>query len=460
MAWAFVASRGTAVGKADSTTQTLSPSAALPAGAVAALYVVWDNFDGTPDDADEINLSVTDTQGNTWTRLKEWQCATTSALTGVDVAIFVSKLATALATSDTITVTNAVASPGTTAKGMGLAEFSVAAGKTWEKDSESASHASHGGTTVTSGTISGRPSQEYLCLGFAASEDNVANGQDADYTLISSFVTSGGAFAVNVAGRAQYRIAILTGDTFNGSVLGNDHVGMLILVKEVDEGGVAYSRTVTDALGLLDSRDQVGVTKREVTDGLGMADPTARVHGAIREATDSLGLLDPMTASIVLKSEITDPLGFLDSRAMTMGHGRVLTDPLGLVDSQAQMVIARRTIIDVLGLLDPRVVAAAYFRSQTDSLGLVDQATYVQAAPITRAITDALGLQDSRSFVVGYRRAVIDLLGLRDSESVFPPPIPQGVPWRIGRGRVFDSKKGGTVAGRDFQEAIQDEQGQ
>src|SRR5688500_7146077 len=114
--------RGNFTHKTASTTWDVSPSGNLATGNYALLAVVCDN----PGTAEGITsgISVTDTNGNTWLRLREQTEANTAAGTGVSIALFISsRLTEALTTSDVITITF---SASVTAKGAGLAELSAA----------------------------------------------------------------------------------------------------------------------------------------------------------------------------------------------------------------------------------------------------------------------------------------------------------------------------------------------
>jgi hypothetical protein len=228
------------------TALAFSPTGAVPVDKLAIVLAVWDNVD--TDNAEDTNkLTVSDTQVNAWARAGEAQYSAGGALDGVLAGIFYSTITTQIETTDTITITS---SANGTAKGATLATFNrdtskqtMVAGKGYERIAASAAY---------SVSVSGLPSEEHLWIGVNAIEgDNISsNGADTTYTLITqgglgSWGPTGGS-AANVGGRAGYKIAVDTGETYDRSALATlDRCTILVAFREsTGEGSFATRRSI------------------------------------------------------------------------------------------------------------------------------------------------------------------------------------------------------------------------
>lgn len=201
MTWAHVAHRGSANTKTAGATLGVNPSAAIAAGRVVVVRI------GSGTGGVAIS-SVTDSQGNTYSLLGQ---ASHANATG---GAYVSQLATALGTGDTITVTWAAS---TGAKSVGLEEFSVSAGSTISIDGTAGTDANNTNAPVPA--VSGLSSIERLFVGaggFRDAFDAQAITQDADYGPAGAnpVGTTGGATNSNAANWWGFRVATITGDTW------------------------------------------------------------------------------------------------------------------------------------------------------------------------------------------------------------------------------------------------------
>lgn len=224
--------RGNTSEKVSDTTLALTPSAGLAAGNYGVLLAVTDNVD--TDEGVTNDLFVTDTQGHTWTKIREQTEATGAGAAGITAAILIAPLTNGLTTGDSITLT---VGASVTAKGLRLMELSVGAGNTLEVAAAEGNNAS--AATSYSVTISGLASVSRLYIGMTAIERDVANaaGQanpDVDYTVLADVGSTGGGDTSNVAARTGHRTLIGTGDTYDRSGFdAADRTNILVALEEV-----------------------------------------------------------------------------------------------------------------------------------------------------------------------------------------------------------------------------------
>lgn len=229
--------------KAAGTTVVLTLEAACPAGSIIVVGCSWDNL-ATVDGA-TTQITVTDTDGNTYTRIAEVsETEAGAADDGTLGALFYTQpLAVQLDIGDTITITN---SNSETARAAGALCCSVGAGSTVAIEAFVVA-ADGGNTDPASLTIpsggGSMTSQEYLLVDFIAQENNssLTITWDADYTQIAAAGTTGGATASNQYAAMATRVATLTTDTVdiaNSSDVGA-HVHILAAIYEIAAGAPA-----------------------------------------------------------------------------------------------------------------------------------------------------------------------------------------------------------------------------
>ncbi|MCC7202436.1 MAG: hypothetical protein IT393_07245 [Nitrospirae bacterium] len=213
MAFSFVENHGTNKEQTSNTSLSIAPASTIPVGAVLVLFAACDNI--AVSTGDTTTHSVTDSQSNTWTRVSEKTFSDAGvALDGVTVSTHRCVVTTQLTTGDSITLT---ISSATTAKIIGLTEFSVAAGSTLETTTTTGAtknELASGGTDL-SAAFSGLTSAEYLIVSSASIESvtrTLTLSEDADYTNLADLVSQSASSGA-IWGSFRYRIATLTGDT-------------------------------------------------------------------------------------------------------------------------------------------------------------------------------------------------------------------------------------------------------
>ena len=228
--------RGTATEKTSDQTLALTPSGDLARGNFALLAVVIDN--PATSEGETAHLSVSDTKGLTWTKLREQTEANTAALTGVTCALFLAMCDSAgLTTSDTISIALGTAA---TAKGAGLAELSAGVLKRIVLSAAGANGSNGAAATSYSVALSGLTNVAGLYVGMAAGEEEV----DTAVTLDAGYAGIGfGSIGSGVAGVAtsnvRARVGTLAntsaGDTFDASGLtSSDRATILVRLEEAD----------------------------------------------------------------------------------------------------------------------------------------------------------------------------------------------------------------------------------
>ncbi|MGH9862543.1 MAG: hypothetical protein ACRD35_03890 [Candidatus Acidiferrales bacterium] len=233
-AWTFVSARGTAQEKTSDGSLSVSPLATIAAGSILIVWAATDNPTNGTSCTDGTFHSVSDSAGNTYTLLRERTQGTTAAA-GVTTSLWASKLATQLTTSSTVTVT---ISSNVTAKTVGLAEFTVAAGKTFSLNS-STQNCANG--TDGSTTLSGLSASEHLHFDINGAETDVNPGTESGLTGVNSISTTGGGAASNINGRSYYKISSSTSETHTITwASANDHSVLHVAVDE--SSGVSPKR--------------------------------------------------------------------------------------------------------------------------------------------------------------------------------------------------------------------------
>ena len=203
----YVANRGEAESTDTGTTVTVTATANVAVGALLIVRVGSRPYGATGSTTD---ISVSDSQGNTYTRLVEYTNAD-----GAMVGLFYSILDTAL-TGSTDTVTATLAGD-TIARVIALEEFSLSGTLVVED-----TNANSGGGTSPSVSLSGLAEHDYLFLGELAVGDTLTSQSgvthDADFTDydISEVDSTYGTRSVDVFIVGGYRqTTAATSETYN-----------------------------------------------------------------------------------------------------------------------------------------------------------------------------------------------------------------------------------------------------
>jgi len=128
--------------------------------------------------------------------------------------------------------------------------------------------------------------------------------------------------------------------------------------------------------------------------------------------SDILGMVDSVSKQLTLKKTITDILGMLDSVATRGALKKSVSDILGMLDSVPTRAAFRQAVSDVLGLTDSAARTRHVFQAVSESLGLSDSVG--TKAAFKQAVSDILGLVDSAARARGFPVTISEILGLRD----------------------------------------------
>lgn len=229
MAIASVAARGTGVSSTSGTSLTLTPSATVVVGDYLFLVIAGDNINNVDGDNSEIS-SVTDTQGNTWTKVAERTNGGGGAASGTTVSMWMTKVTTQLTTSDTVTVTYASAIVD---KCCSAWEFSVAAGATLVASAAAITNEVNGANDFGSVSHSGLASKERLYFRGLAKEANSTTQitVSTSFTAITAARSRNNTLAQIV--RGEFRINTSTGETSNPTLaVVGDTAGVFVALEE------------------------------------------------------------------------------------------------------------------------------------------------------------------------------------------------------------------------------------
>jgi hypothetical protein len=178
---------------------------------------------------------------------------------------------------------------------------------------------------------------------------------------------------------------------------------------------IAHYVTVTELLGVLDSKTRVKTINRTITELSGLLDTKTQIHGKVLTITELLGLTDTKSTIHGKFKTIIEILGLLDTKSRVKSAYRTFTELLGLTDTKSTIHGKFKTITELLGLIDTKSRVKSINRTFTELLGLLD--TKSRLKKIYRIFAESLGLLDSKTRIKSYYRTIVELLGLKDSKS-------------------------------------------
>ncbi|RJQ37767.1 hypothetical protein C4552_00010 [Candidatus Parcubacteria bacterium] len=236
-AFGSVGSLGTNFSTSAGTSLGIVTSAQLDAGNIGLMIIGFDNTGTTDADHSEVE-SVTDTAGNTYTKLREFTNGNGSAGAGATVSVWFTKASANLPATGTATITFANT---ITSKAATFWEFTVAAGNTIQVATGGATDlAEDADANPGAMTLSGLTSKEYLFVRATAIEarnnEMPATANYTEFTLATAD-TSNANTSMHADG--EFRILTATGDTSDPGDIGasRDHAHVYLALEEVAAGG-------------------------------------------------------------------------------------------------------------------------------------------------------------------------------------------------------------------------------
>jgi hypothetical protein len=240
MAFSYGGQRASATTKTTGTTLDATPTQTIGVGALLVVLVASDNQSTTAGATTA--MSVSDAQGNAYTRRAEYTQTAGASADGVTVGIFTSVLGTALTTSDYVRLT----SNNVPSRQIVVHEFATSG-----LDGVTSAGVDRGAGTAPTAALSGLTSRPYLLIGAVGVENkaNITFTQDTDYSdLGAAWVgqTDGGA-ASCTAVRGGYRTATLTADTYAPTIATSDWSCALVGLYEAAASNATVSASVAAA---------------------------------------------------------------------------------------------------------------------------------------------------------------------------------------------------------------------
>lgn len=216
--------------KVSNTQTVITLAIAAAINDLVLVSIAKDNTSTVDGDNAEVT-SVTDSKGNTYAKAKEFTNAQTGSATGATASVWFSKITTALAVGDTVTINYVSAN---TAKAGKITRFTADLANSTIAVQNSAGLADDA-SDPGSMTLSGLPSQEYLFWRVIASETNDTSviTKTINFTSIGLDITSGGAVVSNMRFSGEFRILTDTASTSDPTFINVDHASVFIAFKEV-----------------------------------------------------------------------------------------------------------------------------------------------------------------------------------------------------------------------------------
>lgn len=284
MAITSIGARSSGVSGSSSTTVTQTPGATVAVGRILLVFVVYSN-------ASALTVTVTDAVGgNTYTQLAAHQSGS------ANVAVFMCRVATQLASSTVITATF---SSAIVDKCIASWEYSVGAGKTLAEDAaEVGQVVNPAGNGFGSAAHSGLSSKERLYARCGAKLANSTTGitQTTNFTTWALTIRSRNNASAIIA-RAEHRINTSTGETSNPTlaVSGVSASEFLALAEyDVPEASTTPS-TFTDAsVGPTQAADATSTTSSTTSSTVA---PTTSTTSSTTPSTIALLSVAPSVAA-------------------------------------------------------------------------------------------------------------------------------------------------------------------
>jgi len=187
-----------------------------------------------------------------------------------------------------------------------------------------------------------------------------------------------------------------------------------IIVDDATPPPIAYSVTVAEKLGMIDSIAKPVFFKKTVTEKLGMIDAVTPKWQAHVSVAEKLGFIDAVKFVKLIPILAAEKLGLIDSVESKAAFHITQAEKLGLKDSIIPKWQAHVTAAEKLGLKDAVSKPVAFKKAVAEVLGLADAITPKWQAHVKAA--EKLGLIDSIEAIKCVCVAVAEKLGLIDRE--------------------------------------------
>ncbi len=398
MAWTFVENQGTASENTSDNAIAMSPATEIPIDAIVFVAVVSDNI-ATTDGNSNTHTSITDTDTHTYTNLYEWTETSGSANDGVTISLWATKVTVAIGTGDVITANFSAA---ITAKAMGVAEFSVAAGKTFSAaDQQGAGDPADASISVA---ISGLSSAARLWLAAVGVEaDAGIIDEDSDYTTID--FDTGGSGGTKAGLQYAYRLATLTGDTYNQTTsLGRDHAEILIGIDEVDDGGttffetIAVASTMTAALGtaniwartLAVASTMTATLTRIATYARTLAVASTMTAAVGKKISKFLAVASTMTAALTRTATYARTLAVASTMTAELSRAKLLLQVLAVTSVMTADLASTKLFIQLLAVTSTMTAGVVKKVSKTLAVASTMTAAVVKKTSKTLAVASTM----------------------------------------------------------------------
>lgn len=338
MAWSAGVDRGGAASKSGTSTSIpMNPNATLNVGEIVIVRVGHKNDSSTTQNPTNTITSVTSSPSNTWVKAGEW------SFTNATIAVFISKLTSAITTGGTITGNFANAE---SARSIGATMFTVAAGNTYQVDGFGGDA---GNESTPTPTVSGLSNTLRLWFGAASlreqtSAHTITQATDFGPADGDIYGTDGSPTNGNNLINTGWRTATLTGETWDPTWGTARPTGSIIVaIQEVSGVTVVTGAAIGRGRGRATAAALLTKFAAAIGRGRGRATAAALVQtsaaalGRGHGRSTAVGTIVVTGAAIGRSHGRATAVGTRMVLASAIGrsHGRASASALALVLSQA-----------------------------------------------------------------------------------------------------------------------------
>ncbi len=180
-------------------------------------------------------------------------------------------------------------------------------------------------------------------------------------------------------------------------------------------GGSTFSQTITDSIGITDSVSYPLNINTTTTDVVSVTDAVSQVTTAAPVITDSVGVTDSTSSNT--QKNVIDSVGITDGATASQTVNQSVTDPVGATDAATWVVTAAQSSTDPIGILDAIILVATLSQSVSDGVGITDSITAdltTGAVSYSQTVTDVIGIVDSTPQVLTIVQSFVDSVGIQD----------------------------------------------
>ncbi|MBI2543570.1 MAG: hypothetical protein HYW24_05300 [Candidatus Aenigmarchaeota archaeon] len=166
----------------------------------------------------------------------------------------------------------------------------------------------------------------------------------------------------------------------------------------------AFSRTVTETLGLSDGIQNLFTRVRLVTNAVDLAEIASRLFSFVRNLTNAADLADSITSPLARLRSLTDALDVTDNVQNLFARVRLITNAIDVTELTGRMFSLTRSLTNAIDLSEIANRFRIIPRQLSDALSIADSIRTNLGR--LRQVTVPIDLTEFTSRIVDFRRAV------------------------------------------------------